>query len=235
MPLRLSRLDPHWPFAAIGRMFGGMTDAAAWIKAKSEKSLDPGKVETALRQIAANWPATGPPLREVVEQFPLGESVLMHLLAASSVCATRLQRNPETLLWLAQPDVSLSQRAIAQMAGELKKVAGDSVAADNFRLLRLWKGREMLRVSLREVANVAPLEETTAELSQIAEICIRQVARHWNEQLRRKFGSPNARFSVLGLGKLGGNELNHSSDVDLIFLYGDEGQLSPRLSYQDRK
>jgi glutamate-ammonia-ligase adenylyltransferase len=214
-------------------MFGGMTDAAAWIKAKSEKSLDPGKVETALRQIAANWPATAPPLQAVVEQFPLGELVLMHLLAASSVCATRLQRNPETLLWLAQPDVSLSQRAIAQMAGELKKFAGDSVAADNFRLLRLWKGREMLRVSLREVANVAPLEETTAELSQIAEICIRQVARHWNEQLRRKFGSPNARFSVLGLGKLGGNELNHSSDVDLIFLYGDEGQLSPRLSYHE--
>jgi glutamate-ammonia-ligase adenylyltransferase len=214
-------------------MFGGMTDAASWIKAKSEKTLDPTKVETALCGIAANWPDTAPPLPQVIEQFPLGEAALFHLLAISTICASRLHRDPESLLWLARPDVSLAQRVIAQMASELQEFAGDAVAVDNFRLLRLWKGREMLRVSLREVANVAPLEETAAELSHIAEICIRQVFRHWNEELRRKFGSPNTQFSVLALGKLGGNELNHSSDVDLIFLYGDEGQLTPRLSYHE--
>ena len=210
-----------------------MTDAASWIKAKSEKTLDPTKVETALYGIAANWPDRAPPLPEVIEQFALGESALLHLLAISSICAARLQRDPESLLWLARPDVSLAQRVIAQMANELQEFAGDAVALDNFRLLRLWKGREMLRVSLREVANVAPLEETAAELSHIAEICLRQVFRHWNDELRRKFGSPNTQFSILALGKLGGNELNHSSDVDLIFLYGDEGQLSPRLSYHE--
>src|SRR5437763_13850272 len=89
----------------------------------------------------------------------------------------------------------------------------------------------MTRVALRELANVAPLEETTAELSRIAEMCIRRVFEHWNTELRSRYGSPRAEFAILALGKLGGGELNHRSDVDLLFLYSDEGQLSPRLSY----
>src|SRR5205814_1411340 len=89
------------------------------------------------------------------------------------------------------------------------------------------------RVALRELANVAPLEETTAELSRIAEICIRGVFEHWNAEFRSRYGSPRAEFAILALGKLGGGELNHSSDVDLLFLYSDEGQLSPRLSYHE--
>src|SRR5205814_6166601 len=40
-------------------------------------------------------------------------------------------------------------------------------------------------------------------------------------------------FAILALGKLGGSELNHSSDIDLIFLYGEEGQVSPNLSYHE--
>src|SRR5438046_4479350 len=91
----------------------------------------------------------------------------------------------------------------------------------------------MTRVALRELANVAPLEETTAELSQVAEICIRRVFEHWSAEFRQRHGSPDAEFAILALGKLGGGELNHSSDVDLLFLYSDEGQLSPHLSYHE--
>src|SRR5216117_586651 len=42
-----------------------------------------------------------------------------------------------------------------------------------------------------------------------------------------------AEFAILGLGKLGGSELNHSSDVDLLFLYSEEGQLTPHISYHE--
>jgi len=58
---------------------------------------------------------------------------------------------------------------------DLRKAAGDAIAADNFRALRPVKTREMVRIAVREVANAARLEQTTAELSQIAEICIRSV------------------------------------------------------------
>src|SRR5436305_560715 len=91
----------------------------------------------------------------------------------------------------------------------------------------------MTRVALRELANVAPLEETTRELSQIAEICVRRVFQSINAEFKQRYGSSNAEFAILALGKLGGGELNHSSDVDLLFLYNDEGQLSPHLSYHE--
>src|SRR5438046_3315160 len=204
-----------------------------WIRKKAVASLDPVQVETTLVQLGEKWPANAVPLVDVVEQFPLGETALVHLLAVSSICAARLRRNPETLLWLHQPEVCLAARGYAEMLNELRSVSGDSISAEKFGALRFWKGREMTRVALRELANVAPLEETTAELSQVAEICILHVFYNWNAELRHRHGSPDAEFAILALGKLGGGELNHSSDVDLLFLYSDEGQLSPHLSYHE--
>jgi [glutamine synthetase] adenylyltransferase / [glutamine synthetase]-adenylyl-L-tyrosine phosphorylase len=204
-----------------------------WIREKAATSLNPSQVESTLVQLSKRWPDAAPPFADVVEQFPLGEAALLHLLAVSSICATRLMRNPESLLWLRQPEVCLASRGYAEMLNELDAVAGDSIAADNFAVLRFWKSREMTRIALRELANMAPLEETTAELSQIAEICIRHVFEHWDVEFRKRYGSPVAEFAILALGKLGGAELNHSSDVDLLFLYNEEGQLSPQFSYHE--
>src|SRR5437660_2631363 len=214
-------------------MFRVMDRSDRWIQEKAAASLDPAQVETALCRLSETWPLTAPPIVELIEQFSLGEAALLHLLALSSICATRLMRQPEILIWLGQPEVCLAARGYPQMAGDLRTLAGDSLASENFRALRLWKSREMVRIALRELANVAPLEETTGELSQIAEICIRRVFEHWNAEFRQRHGSPNTEFTILALGKLGGAELNHSSDVDLIFLYGEEGQLSPRFSYHE--
>ncbi len=116
------------------------------------------------------------------------------------------------------------------MLTDLHNLAGRApIAADNFRILRFWKGREMVRIALREVAEAAPLEETLIELSQLADICLTNVYEHWNGELRQRWGSPESQFAIIGLGKLGGRELNHSSDVDLIFVYGEEGQLTAQL------
>ncbi len=208
-----------------------MDDRAGWIREKAATSLNPSQVETTLVQLNEQWPANATPLAELVEQFPLGEAALLHLLAVSSICATRFIRNPETLLWLAQPEVCLASRSQMEMLAELHVLAGDSASDNSFGALRFWKGREMTRVAVRELAAVAPLEETTGELSQIAEICLRRVFQFCDAELRQRYGSPKADFAILALGKLGGNELNHSSDVDLLFLYSDEGQLAPHISY----
>ena len=214
-------------------MFRAMDRVNPWIRKKAAASLNPPQIETTLVQLSEKWPAAAPRLVDVVEQFPLGEAALIHLLAVSSICATRLMRNPETLLWLQNPEACLAVRGYAEMLNELHNLAGDSVSNQSFEALRFWKGREMTRVALRELAKVAPLEETTEELSQIAEICIRCVFEHWDTEFRRRYGSPKAEFAILALGKLGGGELNHSSDIDLLFLYSDEGQLTPHLSYHE--
>ena len=203
-----------------------------WIEQKAAATFHPGQVEATLRRLNDAWPAGAAPLRAVIERFPLGEAALLYLLAASSICGARLVRDATILLWLADPKICGAQRSYAEMAEALHVIAPDITAAD-FRALRQWKAREMVRIAAREVANAAGLEETTAELSQVAEICIRRVYEHCNAILREDHGSPQAEFAILALGKLGGRELNHSSDVDLLFVYSEDGELGPARSYHE--
>ena len=198
------------------------------------RSIRPAQVARTLAAIEANWPADAPPFAEIISGFPLGEEALFHLLSVSSICGARLIQHPQILLWLAHPETCADRRGYGRMLTDLRNLAGkEPIAADNFRLLRLWKGREMVRIALREVAEAAPLEETMIELSQLADICLTTVYDHWNNELRQRWGSPESQFAVIGVGKLGGRELNHSSDVDLIFVYSDEGQLTAKFSYHE--
>jgi [glutamine synthetase] adenylyltransferase / [glutamine synthetase]-adenylyl-L-tyrosine phosphorylase len=202
-----------------------------WIEQKAATTFHPAQVEASLRQLNDAWPSAAPPLVRVVEQFPFGEVALLHLFAASSICAARIVRDPTILLWLAELETCGAARGYAEMAEALHANARSALAAEDFRMLRQWKAREMVRIAVRELANAAALEETTAELSQLAEICIRRVYEHCNAQLRKRHGSPHAEFTILALGKLGGCELNHSSDVDLLFVYSDDGELASGRSY----
>jgi glutamate-ammonia-ligase adenylyltransferase len=203
-----------------------------WIQTKAATSLHPNQVESALVQLSEAWPYEAKPLVDLIENFALGESALLHFLAMSRICAARLAGNPEILLWLSRSEICLNPRGYGEMLSDLRGKSGESIADTNFRALRAWKNREMARIALRELADAAPLEETAAELSQVAEICVAEVYKYWNARLRETIGAPAAEFAILALGKLGGRELNHSSDVDLIFLYSEEGQLA-RFSHHE--
>ena len=203
-----------------------MSSQTLWIKSKAKGSLNPAQVETTLNALAAAWDS---PLSEFLRDFPLGEEALIHLLAVSQICAERLQRDPELLRWLAGPEISMSDRGPRRMRTELQS-SSKSIPAENFRALRLWKAREMTRIALREIAEASSLEDTTAELSCLAGVCLETVYEECDTRLRARLGEPHTEFTVFGLGKLGGRELNHSSDIDLMLVYGEEGQVSSRLS-----
>jgi glutamate-ammonia-ligase adenylyltransferase len=203
-----------------------MSSQTLWIKSKAKGSLNPAQVETTLNALAAAWDN---PLSEFLRDFPLGEEALIHLLGVSQICAERLQRDPELLRWLAGPEISMSDRGPRRMRAELQS-RSKSIPAENFRALRLWKAREMTRIALREVAEASSLEDTTAELSCLAGVCLETVYEECDTRLRTRLGEPHTEFTVFGLGKLGGRELNHSSDIDLMLVYGEEGQVSSRLS-----
>jgi glutamate-ammonia-ligase adenylyltransferase len=204
-----------------------------WIEETAAKTLNPPQVQNTLERLAETWPADNPPLPELLQRFPLGEAALLHLISVSSICASRLVRHPEILLWLSRPEISTEPRHGPAMRVDLQRIAEGSTFAGNFAALRFWKGREMTRIALREVAEAASLEETTLELSHLAEICLREVYTYWDCELRSRRGGPDTPFAILGLGKVGGRELNHSSDIDVIFVYGEEGQVSPNLTYHE--
>ena len=105
---------------------------------------------------------------------------------------------------------------------------------DLLRVLRVFRKRELLRIAVRDLVGRADLSETVGELSNLAEVTI-QAAYEWHaEGLRRKHGRPliagedggvlPAGFAVIGMGKLGGRELNFSSDVDLMYVYTADGE-----------
>jgi glutamate-ammonia-ligase adenylyltransferase len=93
--------------------------------------------------------------------------------------------------------------------------------------LRRTRQIEMARIAWRDLAGVADLDATLADVSLLAECLIGAALRYAAAQLEPRFGRPRDAAGeelpllVLGMGKLGGRELNFSSDVDLVFLYPD--------------
>ena len=102
------------------------------------------------------------------------------------------------------------------------------------RALRRFKRRETLRISYGDIVREQSLETVTTQISYLADAILEGALEAVWRTLRGQYGTPRgpdgqrARFVVLGMGKLGGEELNYSSDIDLIFLYDGEGATDHR-------
>lgn len=96
--------------------------------------------------------------------------------------------------------------------------------------LRRFRNQEMMRIVWRELNRTASLEDTLDDLSRLAEICIDRAAVHHDRRLRERHGAPRdsegapVGLTVLALGKLGGGELNLSSDIDIVFCFRAPGE-----------
>ncbi len=101
--------------------------------------------------------------------------------------------------------------------------------------LASFRRRQILRIMIRDVLGFGKLAEITAELSGLADAIVETAYRRIRQDLVSRFGRPipeagsekaEATFAVIALGKLGGVELNYSSDIDLMFLYSANGETS---------
>src|SRR5262249_27859151 len=98
--------------------------------------------------------------------------------------------------------------------------------------LRRVRNVELARIAWRDFAGSATLDTTLAEISLLADCSIEAAQRFAVQQLEPRHRAPRDAAGkplpllVLGMGKLGGEELNFSSDVDLVFLYPDAGDAS---------
>jgi glutamate-ammonia-ligase adenylyltransferase len=104
-------------------------------------------------------------------------------------------------------------------------------------ILHSFQDKELLRIGVRDILGKDTLLETTAALSDLAETILVQIANLQEPPLRTRFGIPYlsegqragqaSRYVILGLGKLGGRELNYHSDLDLILVYEGDGRTGP--------
>jgi len=170
-----------------------------------------------------------------VSADPLRRSQLLMLCGSSPFLTSIFYRRPASFheLFL-RGDIDAAKtyhETVAQLRALVPETAGYK---ELFPLFRRFKYAEVLRIAARDLNGLAPLEEVMGELADLAaaalqiayEACRRlQVAEHGAPLMRTTHGDEEADLVILGMGKLGGRELNFSSDIDLIYFYSsDDGE-----------
>lgn len=162
--------------------------------------------------------------------------LLSTIFGNSDSLAFTIIRDPMLVSWLSEENVLSKPSTRAGLEQALRKqLARLTVKELKLAALRRFRRREMLRIGVRDLLRLADVSETTASLSDLAALLIHAAYDIVDADLRRQYGRPMHKnrqgrwvetgFAVIGMGKLGGHELNYSSDVDLIYVYAShEGE-----------
>ncbi|MDG6882394.1 bifunctional glutamine synthetase adenylyltransferase/deadenyltransferase [Phocoenobacter uteri] len=162
-------------------------------------------------------------------QNPEKITPLITSIAMSDFVFKQLQKQPDLLLdWLQQfPILKTSNDYHSELSQRLENLTDEPLF---HQALRLYRHREMANLSFLQSNKLASVEQVFNALSELAEALILN-ARNWLfARLCEEIGTPKNSLGeiqeliILGMGKLGGGELNFSSDIDLIFCYPDQGQ-----------
>ncbi len=163
--------------------------------------------------------------------------VLACLLSGSQALSELLVAHPDWLASLMVPGALAEPHWTDRLEQDLHGRVGPLPEAQDygraFAELREFKQREMLRIAARDLARFGDVAEITREISCVADVCLAAACQLCWRQLSQRLGNPfhqdadgqwqPTEFSVIGLGKLGGMELNYSSDVDVVLVYSEEG------------
>ena len=164
--------------------------------------------------------------------------VLCALFSGSQALGERILADPDLLEGLAPQNLEHPRREPG-LRGELKGQIEPLLQAQDYPgalgRIRQFKQREMLRIAARDLARLGDCRTILREISDVADVALSGVVEVCRLQLAGRIGRPfhqepdgrwrPTAFCVLGLGKLGGQELNYSSDIDVIFVYSEEGSV----------
>ena len=188
----------------------------------------------------------------------------LYIFGRSNFLAIRLKKNPKLADKLLDSPFLLKQKSLEKMGTELRKRIEQhpGFSLREFKnILRRYKYEEYLRITVRDLAQLCPFKETLEELSAIAICSLREalagitkhilvinnhpsnlkyLAASTTSVVESKYSKDSESgelfpFMILGMGKLGGCELNYSSDVDLIFIHDNEALTgNPESDYKLR-
>ncbi len=159
---------------------------------------------------------------------------LERIQASSQYLGTLLRRREDYVEWLWQKRNLFRRYPVTELFQGIERVlTGASSFHDAMVLLREFKQQHFLRIGGRDLLGLADLSETTSQLSDLASATLQaglnalsarpewwlseSESRLWEE------GRRSLSLTVMGLGKLGGQELNYVSDIDILYLYGQTG------------
>ncbi len=162
---------------------------------------------------------------------PLDFSALLNKTRRCSRYAHRLlDAEPAMLAWLEQQHSTPCDRTeINSLLQQTELNLTDE--AQLGKAVRIVRKQVMLKLILRDLNGLADLNEVMNSMTALAEVCVQQAQQCLMQTLQQQFGIPMSVHShtpqqllIIGMGKLGGGELNVSSDIDLIFTYAEDGE-----------
>ncbi len=161
---------------------------------------------------------------------------VLALAAWSPLLATTIEQNPEYLSWLSRERADPRVRTADEFKESLARFALTNSALNPQVLLARFRRRELLRTYLHDIRRSQTQVETMEELSNLADAILDYALSLARQDLDNRYGLPRsvddrgrsatAEYCVIALGKLGSMELNYASDIDLVFLYSDDGTTS---------
>ncbi len=168
-----------------------------------------------------------------LKAYPVALELLATTVGSSPFMSQILIRHPTYFYWLCDPDVLHHERTKKDLMRECAAVvAAIETEEGKLNALRRFKRKEVLRIGVKDLLRITSVRRTTAALSVLAEVLIQHVYEICARNLRSQYGRPYHHnsvgrkvltgFTVLAMGKLGGKELNFSSDVDLMYVFGSE-------------
>src|SRR6266700_2671658 len=220
--------NPDRAMAHLRALTAGLTRRATLLRAMLPVMLtwladtpDPDGGLTALRLVAerlGHRDAFSGTLRD----NPSVAELLCTVLGTSRLLGDLLARHPELLTAMAHEGGPGPARDPAELRDEaLALVAHHEQPAAAFDALRRFRRRELLRVAVRDLAGGDPVERVGAELTAVAEACLEAALEVAVRAVAP--GRPRLQLAVLGLGNLGGRELNYVSDLDVIVCHAPVG------------
>ena len=161
--------------------------------------------------------------------------LLLTIFGSSQFLSDILVRHPQLFEWLLEPGVIRRPKGKEELQEEGRQAASALPSLERkWGALRRFKVQEILRIGLQDLVGRQPLAGITEELSNLADVILEAAYQICHAELVERHGVPQflddlgrvraCTFVILGLGKLGGRELNFSSDIDLIFVYEAEGE-----------
>ena len=173
--------------------------------------------------------------QQLIKQPALLADVLA-IAAWSPLLSTTIEQNTEYLSWLARERTNPRLRTRDELKESLARFALTNSSLNPQNLLARFRRRELLRTYLHDIRRSHTLVDTMEELSNLADAILDYALSLAVQDLDNRYGSPrrtddrgriaDAEFCVIALGKLGSMELNYASDIDLLFLYSDDGTTS---------
>ncbi len=165
---------------------------------------------------------------------PKSLDLVLTLFGSSQYLSDVLIRYPQDLHWLLEPGVLRRERSKEDLVEELDGLLARARSQQRvWTALRRFKMRETLRIGLQDLLSNLDLTGVTQQLSLMADVTLQRAYEFCRDELVRRHGEPRCvgssgdkvcGFTIIGMGKLGGGELNFSSDIDLLFVYEGEGE-----------